>query len=186
MKKIIITYAVEKEFVDIKIDGWEITYVCTGIGKTKAAMKLTKALCEEKPDLVLNMGTAGTLRHKVGDIFLCDKFIDRDFQRVNLPGIEFNVSFDSMLSRLNGEFSLPTAKSGICNTGDSFVTEAASLDGDVVDMEAFALAIVCKEFDVPFTAVKYVTDIIGQNSVKHWEDRLADARKGLSDWLHQK
>ena len=28
-------------------------------------------------------------------------------------------------------------------------------------------------------AVKYVTDIIGQNSVKHWEDKLADARKGL-------
>ena len=24
-----------------------------------------------------------------------------------------------------------------------------------------------------------VTDIIGQNSVKHWEDKLADARKGL-------
>lgn len=31
--------------------------------------------------------------------------------------------------------------------------------------------------------VKYVTDIIGQNSVKHWEDKLADARKGLGEFF---
>ena len=34
-------------------------------------------------------------------------------------------------------------------------------------------------------AVKYVTDIIGQNSVKHWEDKLADARKGLGEFFEK-
>jgi adenosylhomocysteine nucleosidase len=29
-----------------------------------------------------------------------------------------------------------------------------------------------------------VTDIIGQNSVKHWEDKLADARQGLSNYFN--
>jgi len=33
-------------------------------------------------------------------------------------------------------------------------------------------------------SVKYVTDIIGQNSVKHWEDKLADARQGLSHYFN--
>ena len=46
-------------------------------------------------------------------------------------------------------------------------------------MEAYAQAWVCRTKNTPFIAVKYVTDIIGQNSVKHWEDKLADARKGL-------
>ncbi len=50
-------------------------------------------------------------------------------------------------------------------------------------MEAYAQALVCRAKNTPFIAVKYVTDIIGQNSVKHWEDKLADARKGLGEFL---
>ena len=53
-------------------------------------------------------------------------------------------------------------------------------------MEAYALAVVCGRMGLPFVSVKYITDVVGQNSVAHWEDRLADARKGLTvyfkDW----
>lgn len=77
------------------------------------------------------------------------------------------------------------AGEGICNTGDTFLTELSDVKGDVVDMEAFAQAFVCRAKNVPFIAVKYVTDIIGQNSVKHWEDKLADARKGLGEFFEQ-
>ena len=59
------------------------------------------------------------------------------------------------------------------------------MKGDVVDMEAFAQAFVCRAKNVPFIAVKYVTDIIGQNSVKHWEDKLADARMGVGQFFEQ-
>jgi len=183
MKKIIVTYAVKEEYIDINIDNWEITYICTGIGKTKSAMHLTKALYEDKADFVLNMGTAGTLKHNVGDIFVCDRFIDRDFQQVNIPGIEFKIDFNGALLKVDDDSFTLKSRNGICNTGDSFVTEAKTLDGDVVDMEAFAQAVVCKEFNIPFISVKYITDIIGENSVKHWEDKLADARKGLSEWF---
>jgi adenosylhomocysteine nucleosidase len=72
---------------------------------------------------------------------------------------------------------------GVCNTGDTFLTELSDVKGDVVDMEAYAQALVCRAKNTPFIAVKYVTDIIGQNSVKHWEDKLADARKGLGEFL---
>ena len=37
---------------------------------------------EVQPDLVLNIGSAGTVNHQVGDIFVCRKFIDRDMQKV--------------------------------------------------------------------------------------------------------
>jgi len=185
MKKVIITHAVEDEFTPITLDGCSIKYVLTGVGKTKAAMMLTKAICEERPDFVLNVGTAGTLSHNVGDVFVCRSFIDRDFQLVKLPGIVYELGFDLLLQENNiaVNWTSSNGKNSKCNTGDSFVTEAESIDGDIVDMEAFAQAVVCKEFGLPFIAVKYVTDIIGQNSVKHWEDKLSDAREGLASWF---
>lgn len=187
MKKILVTYAVQEEFVPVSIKNAEITFVCTGIGKTKSAMKLTEAICNNRPDLVLNMGTAGSIHHKVGDIFICNNFIDRDFQRVKLPGIVFEIGFDADLEdEFICNFISQQKKVGTCNTGDSFVTEIESLDGDVVDMEAFAQAVVCKEFNLPLISVKYITDIIGQNSVQHWEDKLADARKSFEEWFANK
>ncbi len=188
MKKILVTYAVKDEFAPITIQGYEIKYILTGIGKAKAAMKLTEAICREQPSLVLNMGTAGTLNHNIGDIFVCRRFIDRDFHLINLPGVEYEIDFTTILTKekIFEDWISSNNYSGICNTGDSFVTEAKSINGDVVDMEAFAQAIVCKEFEIPFIAIKYVTDIIGQNSVKHWEDKLSDAREGFAYWFRDK
>lgn len=185
MEKILITYAVEGEFVPIKIDGYELKYIRTGIGKAKSAMYLTQAILDYSPALVLNFGTAGTLHYSLGDILVCGKFIDRDFQSANLPGVEFEI--DNIPSLEDNEIVKKILSSDIdlkiCNTGDSFVTDAQPIGGDVVDMEAFAQALVCKEYNIPFLSVKYVTDIIGKNSIKHWEDKLSDARKGLEEWF---
>ena len=58
-----------------------------------------------------------------------------------------------------------------------------TFDVQIPDMEAYAQAQVCRELGIPFLAVKYVTDIVGQNSVKHWEDKLADARRDLTAYF---
>ncbi len=188
MKKILVTYAVQDEFVPITVNGCEMRYIHTGIGKTRSAMNLTKALCEDLPDLVLNMGTSGSHKHSVGDIFVCRRFIDRDYETVRLPGIDYEIDLTVIHQETQTlqHWLSANGSVGTCNTGDSFVTEITSMDGDVVDMEAFAQAVVCQEFQIPFISVKYITDIIGQNSVKHWEDKLSDARKGLELWFRDK
>lgn len=188
-KKAIVAFALREEFAPIQLKGYEVNYVFTGIGKTKAAMSVTKAILEFDPDLVMNVGTSGTLNHRVGDIFVCKRFIDRDFHTVQLPNVEFEVGFEEKLEAVDliREWSSSSGVTiGVCNTGDSFVTQAESVHGDVVDMEAFAEAIVCREFNKPFLAVKYVTDLIGENSVKHWADKLADARRDLEQWFCDK
>lgn len=185
MKKIFITYAVKEEFVPLKANGCEIVHIQTGVGKTKSAYFLTKHICENKPDLVLNIGTAGTLKHNIGDIFIAKHFIDRDYEATKLPGIEYEINGLKLLKNLPflKEQILKYEKLGICSTGDTFITEAASFRGDIVDMEAYTQAFVCRELDVPFVSIKYITDIIGENSVKHWENKLAEARTALAAWL---
>lgn len=184
---IFVTHAVKEEFIPIIIDGYEVSHIYTGVGKTKSACILTKHICMNKPDLILNVGTAGTLNHQVGDIFVSTHFIDRDYESIRLPGLEHEIDGLPLLSRQHGlrQWLKQYDKTGICNTGDSFVTRAESLMGDIVDMEAYAQAFVCKEFDVPFISVKYITDIIGENSVGQWESRLTEARNRLALWFEQ-
>ena len=100
-----------------------------------------------------------------------------------LSGFDMECEIDSSELLEQKGYCLHWQGEGVCNTGDTFLTELSDVKGDVVDMEAYAQALVCRAKNTPFIAVKYVTDIIGQNSVKHWEDKLADARKGLGEFL---
>ena len=91
MLKILVTYAVQGEFVEIKWPDVEPYYVRTGIGKVKSAFHLAEAIRQVQPDLVLNMGSAGTVNHQVGDIFVCRKFVDRDMQKMKEFGLECEI-----------------------------------------------------------------------------------------------
>lgn len=174
--KILFVYAIPEERIDINIPDAEVIYVETGMGKVNAAMKTMRAICEYHPDMVINFGTAGTLNHKVGDIFVCNHFIDRDLRKVTLDGVISEIEFEKIERFSNSVW-------GVCNTGDSFITSGADIEGDVIDMEAYAEAEVCREMGIPFISVKYVTDVVGQNSVESWLDKLADARKGLTEFF---
>ena len=96
--KILVTYAVQGEFTELKFPGLigeeevQVGYLRTGIGKVKSAFYLTEAINRAQPDLVVNVGTAGTVRHQVGDIFVCRHFVDRDMQR--LKGFDMECEID--------------------------------------------------------------------------------------------
>jgi len=97
MLKILVTYAVQGEFVEIKWPDVEPYYIRTGIGKVKSAFHLAEAIRQVQPDLVLNIGSAGTVSHQVGDIFVCRKFIDRDMQKLAGFGMECEIDSSALL-----------------------------------------------------------------------------------------
>lgn len=185
MNTIFVTYAVKEELISLPSDGCDVHYIRTGVGKTRSAALLTREICQQRPDLVLNIGTAGTFEHHVGDIFVVNRFVDRDYEATKLPGLEYEIDGRLLLADNDRLVSWVQCadKQGVCSTGDTFVTELSSFGADVVDMEAYAQAFVCREFGVPFLSVKYITDIIGQNSVEHWAEKLSDARAGLTEWF---
>lgn len=107
----------------------------------------------------MNIGTAGTFLHNVGDIFVATYFIDKDYEAVKLPGVEYQIDgklFIKNTPQLTNRLS-EYQKVGICSTGDTFVTETISLSGGFVYMETYAQAYVCKELSIPFLSVKYIS-----------------------------
>lgn len=187
---ILAVFAVAEEVVPLSISGWDVISIVTGIGKTQAAMHLTKAILEYQPQCVVNIGTAGTLRHRVGDILLSREYIDRDFQQIQLPGLGFHLentfplppTIQEIFQRMQQE---ATSAHAIVSTGDNFVTDNSHVTADMVDMEGYALAAVCQEWHVPLFSVKYITDIIGENSVEDWAAKLQHARAALTHFLNR-
>ena len=78
-------------------DEVQVGYLRTGIGKVKSAYYLTDALNRLQPDLVINIGTAGTVGHRVGDIFVCRRFVDRDLQKVQGLGVDCRLDVSGLL-----------------------------------------------------------------------------------------
>lgn len=192
MKSILITHALEAERIELSFSGYDCTQVITGIGKTASSFALMKALTQQTPCMVINIGTAGTVNHHIGDILLGTAFIDRDLESTRLPGVPYSI--EATANELPPAVrEWPSILQGqahnacfTVNTGDNFVTDLKTLTGDVVDMEAYAQAFICQEEKIPFIAVKYVTDIIGKNSVAAWEQKLHDACTALTAYFEER
>ena len=59
-----------------------------------------------------------------------------------------------------------------CGTGDQFVSAPPELTSDVVDMEAYAIAKVCKKKGIKFRCFKYISDNADSNSSTDWKENL--------------
>jgi Nucleoside phosphorylase len=73
-----VVQALSSEFVGLKVNNFQTKHIITGFGKVNAAVNLMADLMAARPDFVINIGTAGSFVHRVGDIVVCDRFVDRD------------------------------------------------------------------------------------------------------------
>lgn len=184
---ILIIAALAEEMPTITLQGASHEILITKVGKVQASVSLAKRLAKhdaQRIDAILNVGTAGAKPDdglNMGDIVACNTFIDRDMLQLAQYGTIYKATTEGKSVNLFDNF-MARCRVGICNTGDTFVTNG-HFDGDVCDMEAFALAQMANAFEIPFLAVKYVSDIVGSNSVESWEAMLANARKKLGDFL---
>ena len=188
--KLLFVFASRNELFDIQLPHHEVTTFLAGVGKARSAMMVMKKIMEDRPDMVISIGTAGTFNHKVGDILVCRHFIDRDFYQtydllqlecdITVPETPFIGQFHSIVDGIDVKRT-----DFMDSCGDNFVTEGESHGEDVVDMESFAELQACREMGIPFFAIKYVTDIIGQNSLDIWEKRLATAKERLKAYLQE-
>jgi adenosylhomocysteine nucleosidase len=157
----------------------------TGVGKVNAAAALARRLAELRcggasPSRVINMGTAGSRSVAAHSLVACNRFRQRDMD-VSALGFAAGVTpFDDAPAELAFDPAFPQLPQLVCSTADSFATHRHEIDGDVVDMEAFALARVCVAERMPFACVKYVTDGADADSAAHWQAALDAAARAFA------
>ena len=158
--------------------GADVLY--TGVGKVNAAASLARRLAElrcahQAPSRVVNFGTAGSRTVRAHTLVACNRFSQRDMDVSGLGFARGVTPFDPAPALLAFPPLLTHLPQLTCSTADSFATHLHEVGGDVVDMEAFALARVCVGERVPFACAKYVTDGADSDSAAHWEAALEAA-----------
>jgi len=175
-KTILIVVALEDE---IHEDLRNVSLV-TGVGKINATLILTEYLCNHpEVKVVLNLGTAGSLKHLVGDVVRCTQFIERDMITSKPQGITPGENYLT-IEHNPKRFKNLVDSNYICATGDQFLLSESDTEpfryANVFDMEAYALAKVCERNNIDFLSFKVVSDIIGKNSSEMWSDFLKEGR----------
>lgn len=147
--------------------------VYTGMGKMRMYSALVQwhAACKGKP-AVLNIGSAGSARYPIGEIVRVTSFVNGGseliYDRIDLPGEGCSVfSGDYFMSR---------------QTFSPEQVAALSRQYDLFDMEAYAAALFCKTYDLPFFCLKAVSDNL-DGTLKDWRSILGDIRVKFTDFL---
>lgn len=177
-KQIIVFVALESELPqDLIPNGVDIYY--TGVGKVNAAIKATEVLSGLLPNFnatVLNYGSAGSNTLPKGTLADCRYFIQND---MNTPfGKTHETPFDS---EIYPEIKEPTIEFGtgyVCRTQDKFEDNPQG----IFDMEAYAIAKVCKIYGFDFTAYKYISD---GGDIDEWEENHSKGKELFVEQLNK-
>ena len=176
-KGILIVCALEVE-TQGQLDDYDVLY--TGVGKVNATYALTTHFGKYGSyipyDLVINYGTAGSRKIKKKTLVDCTKFVQRDMDVTGLGFMRGETPFEKeppLMLETKSDFN-PIGRNATCGTGDCFVEDKSQYYGEVVDMEAYALAKVCYHYDIPFISFKYITDGADEQAHEDWEKNLAD------------
>ena len=177
-KKILIVCALKIETQE-QLEDWNILY--TGVGKVNATYELTSHFGKYGShipyDLVINYGTAGSRKIKKKTLVDCTKFIQRDMDVTGLGFMRGETPFEMdppITIQSPTDVFNPIGRNATCGSGDTFVEDRTQYYGEVVDMEAYALAKVCYLRDVPFISFKYITDGADEQAHEDWEKNLFD------------
>ncbi len=158
----------------------EMPLVLTGIGKVEAATATTEAIAALRPELVLNVGTAGALRPGLTGLFLPSTVLNHDYSADAIRALGHDAV---------DEIGLPDGDGTVLATGDLFVTDPAVRAGlaeraHLVDMEGFAVARAAQRAGVPCRLVKIVSDA-ADDSALEWNAVVDACARLLGHWVRE-
>jgi len=173
MLKLLIATALPEELGHEPIPH-QLPVVFTGVGKLNTALTLHEAILQYQPSMIINFGTAGRLGDGVSGLVEVADVIQRDMDAVPLAPRGM-TPFDS------SPWVIPSGQKGVrCATGDSFMRSGDPWLGEqgvqIVDMELFALALVCHRKQIAWRSFKYITDDTDENAGRDWFERIHHGR----------
>lgn len=145
----------------------------SGIGKVNAAFKAFEVIQKTGCKTLLNLGTAGSAYFDAHELVEVTTFVQRD---MDVSPLGFDVGITPIDEEWPGAIELEpmfdALRKGTCGTGDSFETDTPKVPCNLVDMEGYALAKVCKKLGVRLISVKYISDGANETAHMDWEENL--------------
>lgn len=180
LKKSLFVFALESEAAG-EFDEYEKLLI--GIGKVNATYELTRRIYTKKPQIIINLGSAGSNVFKKGEVVCCTKFVQRDMDIKGLGFAPYETPFSGLPPVLEYGLKLTGVPEAVCGTGDSFEMNHASSDYTVVDMEAFPLALIAMKENIPFFCLKYISDGADGGAADDWTVEVHNAARVLKKVL---
>lgn len=144
MNDYVIVTAIEQEFPFKN----EFNILYTGVGKINATISLLNYLNKNlNIKTVINVGTAGGVTVNKHEVYQCGIYIEGDMM--------YPLYEPETLMFHPNKYTL--------STFDSFQKSMPNRKCDLVDMEAFAFAKICKLNKLNFFCFKYVSDMLGDS-----------------------
>ena len=152
----------------------------SGVGIANTTYGLTKYLCANFYDLVINMGVGGCFNPivKIGDVV---EVVEDCFSEIGIEnGVKFEEFSDFEITntfKVKGKTNLQKVKGITVNTvhGNeaSIVKIVDRLNPDVESMEGAAIFKVCKEFAVPCMQIRAISNKVEKRNRENWNMPLA-------------
>ena len=172
-----------------EINGRSIAALCCGVGTTNAAIATQILIDMYGVSAVINSGTAGGMdpRLQLFDTVICTEAVYHDVQEdiltgfhPNLPSVCFKACENLIEKTKNAKVHY-----GRLVTGNKFIDDQgrdeinAKFSPLAVDMETAAIAHVCYVNNVPYVAVRTITDTADHSGVGTFEENCPKA-SGIS------
>ena len=192
-------------FYEGTLDNLEVVLTISGVGKVSSSMIASFMIDHYKTiEKVINLGVSGGYgKHvKCGDVVVGTKYSYADvdcscfdgYLYGQIPGLpKFFLGDEELISKIKADVVFGTILSG-----DKFFSEKEECDkivrnhfsNDLVcafDMESAAIAQACYLLNVPFLALRAISDVIGgsEDVEKRYFDYVTIACKKASDALYE-
>lgn len=194
LKKVRKVYFVAmKEEIDPSCTSSEVVF--TGVGKARATRGLLRWIIQHHDDveswrkniqsgescdapLIVSIGTAGSGKHKRGEVILVDRFVNNG---------------DSFIREKLCFNELPEPTGHVCASSDFFISDKnfdaeqvaqMRAEFDCMDMESFALANICSVYGLPFLGIKCISDG-ADDTVESFDEMLPRFRAILNNFVSE-
>lgn len=165
LENVLFSFALESEAAEVFDD---YNTLITGIGKVNAAYELARAIQRKRPELIINLGSAGSSQFQKGEVLCCTEFVQRDMDVRGLGYDRYETPLSGIPVILEYGLEMVGLKKGICGTGDNFEMGHTAATYNIVDMEAYPLALIAMREKIPFLCLKYISDGANEDAAEDW------------------
>jgi nucleoside phosphorylase len=179
--------------IGMALVGADARFDVDSIGTQPAVTTTLHAIDRFDPDLVISAGAAGGFESRggqIGQLILADRCVYHD-RRIAIPGWDAYGVGDYPVVDLGLPLDEIDIELGTVSTGNALdapvedIEAMAASHARAKDMEAAAVGWVCERMNVPFTALKAITDLVDhhEETAEQFDRNLAVAIDRLAATL---